>query len=72
MTMVLKALKWCILLVVTVLIVGGLFVWFVAANLDETVVYTESDFFTYPTLPVKVIENAPRITHNYYFEAHPG
>ncbi len=72
MMMVLKALKWCILLVVTVLIVGGLFVWFVAANLDETVVYTESDFFNYHTLTDKDIENAPRITHNYYFEAHPG
>ncbi|KIU64663.1 hypothetical protein CRSA0334_08020 [Cronobacter malonaticus ENBT0334] len=38
MTMGLKALKWCVLLVVTVMVLGGLFVWFVAANVDETVV----------------------------------
>lgn len=38
MTMGLKALKWSVLLVVTVMVLGGLFVWFVAANLDETVV----------------------------------
>nr|WP_243757224.1 hypothetical protein [Cronobacter turicensis] len=57
---------------IIVFILGGIFIWFVAANVDETVVYTESDFFNYHALTDKDIENAPRITDHYYFEAHPG
>lgn len=72
MAVLLKVLKWCALLVVSVFILGWLFVWLVASDLDETTVYTKNDFFNYHTLTDKDIENAPRITDNYYFEAHPG
>ncbi|MCH9406765.1 hypothetical protein [Pantoea agglomerans] len=64
--------KWSALVAVTVLILIGLFVWLVASGSDETTVYKENDFFSYHTLTDKDIENAPRITDNYYFEAHPG
>ncbi|MEP9007861.1 hypothetical protein [Enterobacter bugandensis] len=43
-----------------------------ASGSDETTVYTEKDFFHYHTLTDKDIENVPRITHDYYFEAHTG
>ncbi|MEN4559881.1 hypothetical protein [Pantoea agglomerans] len=64
--------KWSALVAATGLILIGLFVWFVASGSDETTVYKENDFFSYHTLTDKDIENAPRITDNYYFEAHPG
>ena len=72
MTILLKALKWCALSVATVFILGWLFVWLVASGSDETTVYTENDFFYYHTLTDKDIENAPRVTDDYYFETHPG
>lgn len=72
MTILLKILKWCALSVVTVFILGWLFVWLVASGSDETTVYTENDFFHYHTLTDKDIENAPRVTDDYSFEAHPG
>jgi hypothetical protein len=72
MKILLKVLKWCELSVATVFILGWLFVWLVASGSDETKVYTENDFFHYHTLTDKDIENAPRITDDYYFEAHPG
>lgn len=72
MTILLKILKWCALSVATVFILGWLFVWLVASGSDETTVYTENDFFHYHTLTDKDIDNAPRITNDYYFEAHPG
>ena len=67
-----KVLKWCALSVATVFILGWLFVWLVASGSDETTVYTQNDFFHYHTLTDKDIENAPRVTDDYYFEAHPG
>lgn len=72
MKILLKVLKWCALSVVTVFILGWLFVWLVVPGSDETAVYTENDFFHYHTLTDKDIENAPRVTDDYYFEAHPG
>ncbi|HEP0315068.1 TPA: hypothetical protein QIS87_001753 [Enterobacter bugandensis] len=72
MKIFLKVLKWCALSVAIVFILGWLFVWLVASGSDETTVYTENDFFHYHTLTDKDIENAPRITHDYYFETHPG
>lgn len=57
---------------ITALTFGGLLLWLVASGSDKTTVYTEKDFFSYHTLTHKDIENAPRITDNYYFEAHPG
>ncbi|KAF6659755.1 hypothetical protein HFD91_11880 [Enterobacteriaceae bacterium EKM102V] len=57
---------------ITALTFGGLLLWLVASGSDKTTVYTEKDFFSYHTLTHKEIENAPRITDNYYFEAHPG
>jgi hypothetical protein len=44
----------------------------VVSGSDETTVYTENDFLHYHTLTDKDIENAPRVTDDYYFEAHPG
>jgi len=64
--------KWSALMVATVLICGGLFVWFVASCSNEATVYTQRDFFKYHTLTDSDIEKAPRITDNYYFESHPG
>ncbi|ELV2845185.1 hypothetical protein QNZ47_003981 [Enterobacter cloacae] len=72
MKILLKVLKWCALSVATVFILGWLFVWLVASGSDETTVYTENDFFHYYTLTDKDIENAPHVTDDYYFEAHPG
>ncbi|WP_239658975.1 hypothetical protein [Enterobacter bugandensis] len=72
MKIFLKVLKWCALSVATIIILGWLFVWLVASGSDQTTVYTENDFFQYHTLTDKDIENAPRITDDYYFEAHPG
>lgn len=64
--------KWFALIAITMLVCGGLFVWFVASGSDKATVYKENDFFKYHTLTDKDIENAPRITDNYYFESHPG
>ena len=64
--------KWPALVAATVLILIGLFVWFVASDSDEATVYKENDFFNYHMLTDPDIENAPRITDNYYFESHPG
>ncbi|ESN15810.1 hypothetical protein L370_01871 [Enterobacter sp. MGH 24] len=72
MKIFLKVLKWCALSVATIFILGWLFVWLVASGSDQTTVYTENDIFQYHTLTDKDIENAPRITDDYYFEAHPG
>ena len=57
---------------ITALAFGGLLLWLVASGSDKTTVYTEKDFFSLHTLTHKDIENAPRITDNYYFESHPG
>lgn len=64
--------KWPALVAATVLILIGLFIWFVASGSDEATVYKENDFFNYHMLTDPDIENAPRITDNYYFESHPG
>lgn len=64
--------KWSALMAVTVLICGGLFVWFVASGSDKATVYKENDFFKYHMLTDPDIEKAPLITDNYYFESHPG
>ncbi|MFZ5297358.1 hypothetical protein ACOY7G_19165 [Enterobacter bugandensis] len=72
MKIVSKVLKWCALSVSTVFILGWLFVWLVVSDSDERTVYTENDFLHYHTLTDKDIENAPRVTDDYYFEAHPG
>ncbi|MDE8556390.1 hypothetical protein [Pantoea vagans] len=64
--------KWPALVAATLLILIGLFVWFVALDSDEATVYKENDFFNYHMLTDPDIENAPRITDNYYFESHPG
>lgn len=72
MTTLLKVLKWCALLAVTVFILVWLFVWLVASGFDEKTVYTKNDFINYHTLTDKDIENAPRITDDFYFESHPG
>ncbi|WP_288473836.1 hypothetical protein [uncultured Pantoea sp.] len=64
--------KWSAAMAATVLICGGLFIGFVASGSDEVTVYTQRDFFKYHTLTDTDIENAPRITESYYFEAHPG
>lgn len=63
---------WSALMIAAMLICGGLLVWFVASDSNEATVYTQCDFFNYHTLTDSDIENAPRITDNYYFESHPG
>ncbi|MGE2495182.1 hypothetical protein ACU6Q5_03100 [Enterobacter sp. CCM 8629] len=72
MTILLNALKWSALTVATVCILGWLFVWLVASDSDATTVYTENDFFHYRILTDKDIKNAPKVTDDYYFEAHSG
>ncbi|WP_312045470.1 hypothetical protein [Erwinia sp.] len=72
MTTLLKIIRWCALLAVTVLILIWLFIWLVASGSDETTRYKEDDFFNYHTLTNKDIKNAPRLTDNFYFESHPG
>lgn len=72
MTILLNALKWSALTVATVCILGGLFVWLVASDSDATTVYTENDSFHYHLLTDREIENAPKVTDDYYFEAHSG
>ncbi len=64
--------KWSAVMVATVLVCGGLFVWFVASGSDEATVYKENDFFNYHMLTDPDIEKAPRITNEFYFESHPG
>lgn len=65
-------LKWCALWVATVFILGWLFIWLVASGSDEITAYTENDFFHCHTLSEKDSDNAPRVTDDSYFEAHPG
>lgn len=72
MTILLNVLKWCALTVATVFILGWLFVWLVVSDSDEATVYTENDFFHYNTLTDTDIKNAPKVTDDYYFEAHSG
>ncbi|WP_267369769.1 MULTISPECIES: hypothetical protein [unclassified Pantoea] len=64
--------KWSAVMVATVLVCGGLFVWLVASGSDEATVYKENDFFNYHMLTDPDIEKAPRITNEFYFESHPG
>lgn len=70
--MLLKLLRWVSAAIITVLILGWLFVWLVASGIDETTTYTENDFFSYHTLTDKEIEKAPRISGDYYFKSQPG
>lgn len=65
-------IKWSAALAATVLICVGLFTGFIASGSNDVIVYTQRDFFKYHTLTDMDIENAPRITEHYYFEAHPG
>lgn len=67
-----KVLKWCVLSTAMVFILGWLFVWLVVYGSDDTTVYTENDFFHYHLLTDREIENAPKVTDDYYFEAHSG
>ena len=72
MTILLKGVKWCVLLAVTSFILVGLFVWMLASGSDKTVVYKQDNFLSYHILTDSEIQNAPRITENFYFESHPG
>lgn len=65
-------IKWSAALAATVLICVGLFTGFIGSGSNDVIVYTQRDFFKYHTLTDPDIENAPRITDNYYFESHPG
>lgn len=68
----LEILRWVTAAIITVLILGWLFVWLVASGIDETTTYTEKDFFSYHTLTDTDIEKAPRISGDYYFKSYPG
>jgi len=70
--MLLKLLRWVSAAIITVLILGWLFIWLVASGIDETTTYTENDFFNYHMQTDQEIEKAPRISGDYYFKSYPG
>lgn len=67
-----KPLKWICLAIISALIISWLFIRIIASGVNEKIVYRESDFFSYHSLTDNEIENAPRISRDYYFESLPG
>ncbi|WP_110876821.1 hypothetical protein [Franconibacter helveticus] len=67
-----KFFKWCSLIFITAVILGCLFIYFVASGINEATTYTEQDFFNYHSLTDRDIKKTPRISNDYYFESHPG
>ncbi|WP_285127470.1 hypothetical protein [Leclercia adecarboxylata] len=57
---------------ITALILCGLFISLIASNINEMTVYKETDRYNYYSLTYEEIQNAPRISQNYYFEFQPG
>lgn len=57
---------------ITALILGGLFISLIASNINGVTVYKETDRYNYYSLTYNEIQNAPRISQNYYFESQPG
>ncbi|WP_110025962.1 hypothetical protein [Mangrovibacter plantisponsor] len=67
-----KLLKWVILLIISVFILGLLLALFIASGINESTTYTEKDFFYYHFVTDKDIAKAPRISGDYYFKSYPG
>jgi len=57
---------------ITALILGGIFIYLIASDINGMTVYRETDRYRYYTLTYKQIKNAPRISRNYYFESQSG
>lgn len=57
---------------ITTLILGGIFIYLIASNINGMTIYKETDLYNYYSLTNKEIQNAPRISQNYYFESQPG
>lgn len=57
---------------ITALILCGLFISLIASNINGVTVYKETDRYNYYSLTYQEIQNAPRISQNYYFEFQPG
>ena len=57
---------------ITALILCGLFIYFIAPNINGVTVYKETDRYNYYSLTYEQIKNAPGISQNYYFESQPG
>ncbi|PSS44332.1 hypothetical protein C6560_23435 [Enterobacter sp. FS01] len=57
---------------ITALILCGLFISLIASNINGVTVYKETDRYNYYSLTYNEIQNAPRISQNYYFESQPG
>ncbi|HDJ1441089.1 TPA: hypothetical protein PPN70_003534 [Serratia rubidaea] len=65
-------LKWGSLTLISVLLLGGVFIYVVATGINDVTKYTESDFFNYRILTDKEIAQAPRISPDYVFVSQPG
>lgn len=57
---------------ITALILCELFISLIASNINGVTVYKETDRYNYYSLTYEEIQNAPRISQNYYFESQPG
>lgn len=64
--------RFLIAISITASILGGLFIYLIASNINGMIVYKETDRYRYYTLTDKQIKNAPRISQNYYFEFQSG
>ncbi|WP_354292753.1 hypothetical protein [Paramixta manurensis] len=67
-----KVLKWAFLSMLVVAILCWLVVRFIASDINEKTTYTEKDLFNYFVLTDRDINQAPRISSDYYFESQPG
>ncbi|MEL2242077.1 hypothetical protein PAS25_13905 [Leclercia adecarboxylata] len=67
-----KFIRYLIALSLTALILCFLFIYLIASDINEMMVYKETDRYRYYSLTDKEIKNAPRISQNYYFESQPG
>lgn len=67
-----KVIKYLILLFLSLAILCFSFVYLVASNINEKIVYTENDFVKYYVLTDSDIKKSPKISNDYYFESTPG
>ncbi|CND43654.1 hypothetical protein [Yersinia pseudotuberculosis] len=66
-----KTIKHILIIFVTLGVIGFVFVYFIAAGVNEKSVYTQDDFIKYHMLTDRDIEKIPKITRDYYFEYQP-
>jgi len=65
-------IRYLIVFSLTLLILCFLFIYLIASDINEMTVYKETDRYNYYSLTYEEIQNAPRISQNYYFEFQPG